>query len=998
MSEAVEPMVPLNGGVVLVFNSIQQGMYRKFRREIDNLKDYFKKQHLTVPCEMFAAFGPFDNILRFNTDDFSVLTPLSSLSYVSSQQIQYAYPIWKSTDGEKTQEGKKPENRRPFCLITQLKIQNHLSLFKGPEIEPAVARMIIEAIQSHLKKEINGQDNAKEYHPGEIPEVEVMASLGWDEFLIFSRCRKGFSSMVSLILDSIRQKTLADLEKFMNDGFYPGDDDCKRKKHIFLTTHTTPGFEMDLMSFVEEEIRTAYEMKRNHNNDAAERVSSHRVSDTKTILTLQDLETEFQIYKKIKNRYGYQDEYEFDSISVSTRLSVKPGHCSIVRQIINKIMENKWPQEPHPGLNNTHSDSSNNAEGIYSIGRYDMYPWLAERFSSMELAVRFGLLIFSLAGNLIQDGNPSHDSDSVSDDEHGLYLSRTQYYNSFTIISLPFVDREPDIDAEILIPEKQGAFLKGLYDKLALSKKNNRSIPEQIQGNALLREWIPLPVINGLARIFALFDSCLTDRFTCDTFLDMLPFMRRLSDIINSIEMNEEDNIVFRISGVDRDEKQEYCSLPEWNSNPGRKADVLTELFDNAINRFYRGFSHRFLSSYPMMDKNETGVDFSGRLHRVLSATTGMQNILFADLNFHMEEGFNTVSNYPGIRIYRDSFNTTESNVLNLFQLETFCVFYHEIIHSISRERKAPGSIVREAIDNICETFMGHSDYQARESLRILMEELAGDIFMLKTAFNDDFSHYTFWFWLMIVKRKKQLDSQILYRFLLLAQERNALDILKTISEQPDPKGDDIHKLLWAAPPEGVLPKPLKEMMEKEITGFIRDHLLDAPSRIHKFWMAFQILSRAAKYLYKKTVPAYDSCCENYKADRGNRYDSWVSTHATPIRPEKYSTEPQRSDDPRVNSSEALPRLKRQKSSIRLLRKTLTFIYQQRERLLWETDSIINFSPEESELRLSLFRLRIALLNTLQWEALRWKAEMLESSMVTFSTDPNSGENISAEK
>jgi hypothetical protein len=75
---------------------------------------------------------------------------------------------------------------------------------------------------------------------------------------------------------------------------------------------------------------------------------------------------------------------------------------------------------------------------------------------------------------------------------------------------------------------------------------------------------------------------------------------------------------------------------------------------------------------------------------------------------------------------------------------------------------------------------------------------------------------------------------------------------------------------------------------------------------------------------------------------------------------------------------------KRQVSSIQILRSLLTFIYDNREQVSCLEDGIINFRPENTELRLELFKYRVALINTLQWESLRWKKTLLNAKGIDF--------------
>ena len=60
-----------------------------------------------------------------------------------------------------------------------------------------------------------------------------------------------------------------------------------------------------------------------------------------------------------------------------------------------------------------------------------------------------------------------------------------------------------------------------------------------------------------------------------------------------------------------------------------------------------------------------------------------------------------------------------------------------------------------------------------------------------------------------------------------------------------------------------------------------------------------------------------------------------------------------------------------------------------------QEDSIINFMPRREDLRLELFYYRMSLINTLQWESLHWKKNILESNGVEFTVtiEEGAGEN-----
>ncbi len=126
---------PVSGGTIFIFNTTQQGMFQTVVEQINNLTSALEKDKIPGEPEFFIVFGPFDNVIRFEVDDFCLVNKISSLAGISSQQIQCAYKIWDST--QLTNNPGKEEYRKPLCCLTQLKIQNHLMLGCGLELEEA---------------------------------------------------------------------------------------------------------------------------------------------------------------------------------------------------------------------------------------------------------------------------------------------------------------------------------------------------------------------------------------------------------------------------------------------------------------------------------------------------------------------------------------------------------------------------------------------------------------------------------------------------------------------------------------------------------------------------------------------------------------------------------------------------------------------------------------------------------------------------------------------
>jgi len=896
---------PRGKGTIFVFNTIAQGMFADFKQEVDLLVEDLKREDISLDPQFFVAFGPFDNIVRIDVDDFSLVNRISSLHGVNAQQIQCAYALWNSNG---------PEDRgllwKPFCCITQLKIQNHLMLGCGPEIEEAVAQLLVKVLKEYLAE------------TKEKLEIEVMASLGWEEYHIFMRNARGYEKLFRPVVEKIRGLTLEDLEPILLEKGMEVDKSTGislKEKHLFLTTFTTPAYCLKLANYLEEQFVKLLD-------DVGQPSSLCRKN--------LDIDGLFR-----ENR-NLPDEFGEDELSISTRLSIKPGHLTEVREAIFQVLDITGP------------DKKRRCDDLFCVGRYDVYLWLDERMTCKVFVALFELLRFFLGGCLGRMG------------QYRDFLNKARYYNSFTIISLINVQEK-----EAESGYNEGAFI-GQLGKICLGKGERGTITETFKQRPLLKEKVPNSIVIGLTRIFSLFDSCIMDRFICDSFIDMYPFMQRLRDIIDTLEeeKNEPGIFSFTASNAGVNGQKEKILLQEARQRYFQWP--LVKVFHEAIQHFYRGYMNRYLSSYPMMDKNETGIDFSGRLHRILSATTGMQNLLLDDLNCHLKKGFNVIGTYPHIRIHRGSFNISESNVFHLFQPEIFYSIYHEIMHTFIHSNSL--KYLRMKLNELIKMAPDDLPPHRSEDTSVLIQEIVGDVFLLKNSFYKDFSLYSFWYWLLLLQSKKDIDSHIILRFLLLSAvaDPHSRDVIFQFSSEKkyfvarDPQASIrvLERLISCL----AYPSPIKEEIMHRIKSY-DEEFLDETLRYHLF-MSFSILLPAIESIY----PLLDETLEKFSYPAAPGADGDELNQALPLAPSCTSL------GPPGNMTG------RQFSSIRLLRGILTFIYKNREHLECKGDGVLNFSPQEPGLRLQLFRLRIALINTLQWEVLRWKKTLLEKEGITF--------------
>lgn len=896
---------PRGKGTIFVFNTISQGIFADFKDEVDLLVKDLKREGISLDPQFFVAFGPFDNIVRFDVDDFSLVSRISSLHGVSAQQIQCAYTLWDSPG-----LGDMDPFWKPFCCITQLKIQNHLMLGCGPEIEEAVAELLAKVLQEYLSQS------------QEKPEIEVMASLGWEEYHLFMRNARGYDKLFKPVVEKIRGLTLEDLEPILRERGMEVDKNTGislKEKHLFLTSYTTPAYCLKLGHYLEEQFTKILKEK-----------------GQLSFLCSKDLD----IDGLFRENRELPDEFGEDELSISTRLSIKPGHLSEVRETIFKV------------LDITGLDRKRQCDDLFCVGRYDIYLWLDERMTCKVFVALFELLRFSLGGCLGRMGRYLD------------FLNKARYYNSFTIISL--IDAH---EKEAISGSNEGAFI-GQMEKICLGKGERDIIIETFKKRPILKDKVPNSIVIGLTRIFSLFDSCIMDRFMCDSFIDMYPFMQRVRDIIDSVEeeRNEPGIFSFTASNTGVNGQKEKILLQE--SRKKYSQGPLVKVFHEAIQHFYRGYMNRYLSSYPMMDKNETGIDFSGRLHRILSAITGMQNLLLDDLDCHLKKGFNVIGTYPNIRIHRGSFNISESNVFHLFQPEIFYSIYHEIMHTFIHSNSL--KYLRMKLNELIKMAPDDLPPHRSEDTSVLIQEIVGDVFLLKNSFYKNFTLFAFWYWLLLLQSKKDIDSHIILRFLLLSAVADppGREVIFQYSREEsffvarDPQAsiEMLERLISCL----AYPSPVKEEIMHRIKAY-DEEFLDETLRYHLF-MSFSILLPAIESIY----PLLDETLDKFSYPAAPGADGDELNQALPLAPRCATL------DPPGNMTG------RQFSSIRLLRGILTFIHKHRDDLECKGDGVLNFSPQEPGLRLQLFRLRIALINTLQWEVLGWKKTLLEKEGITF--------------
>jgi hypothetical protein len=417
---------PRSCGTIIVFNTVHQGMYQQLLRQIREMEEEAKNpESIPIKIETFTAFGPFDNVIRFDVDDFCLVNRISSIAGVSSQQIQCAYTIWKPEISSSNDKG----HWKPFCCITQLKVQNHLMLGNGPEIEEGIADVLAECMKQYLKE---NPDVA-----GDI-EIELMATLGWDEFFIFMRNSRGYASMFEPILKKIRTLTLEDLKKHMGSEFplkLPSDTPLK-EKHLFLSTYSTPGYSLELSRYIEKKIET---------------MRIEMGADEDFILPANELTLD----ELLKDKYpdlALMKAFGSETINVSTRLSIKPGHWPKVSRITRKVLE---------GTNWGFQDNVAVIERTFSIGRYDVYPWINAEMTCKEFVLTFMALAFALAGNLKKE------------EDNRKFLARTQYYNSYTVIS--YLNKESHPESSVEFKEiREGAFISQM-GKISLGGKKKKT-------------------------------------------------------------------------------------------------------------------------------------------------------------------------------------------------------------------------------------------------------------------------------------------------------------------------------------------------------------------------------------------------------------------------------------------------------------------------------------------------------------------------------------------
>ena len=390
--------------------------------------------------------------------------------------------------------------------------------------------------------------------------------------------------------------------------------------------------------------------------------------------------------------------------------------------------------------------------------------------------------------------------------------------------------------------------------------------------------------------------------------------------------------------------------------------DPLVGVFYTAIQHFYHGFVHRYMSSYPMMDKNETGVDFSGRLHRILSAITGMQNIMLDDLDCHLKKGFNVISPYPNIRIHRQSFNISEANVFHMFQPEIFYSMFHEIIHTFYHSKELQP--FKKKLNELSEIVPDKLSPGTMTKVKDLFQEIVGDIFLLINGFSDNYRLYAFWYWLLLLQSQKKVDSHVIMRFLFASaiEDKKSRDMMFRHSTHPDNfiLGDVAE--LFDIIDEIIRGLDFPEMILNNIISMVRSYYNSLnKQRQCRLTTMFSILLPSVESLYPFIKHSLQKL--SYSQNIGDDYQELYKEMPLP---------------PGDNKNQ------RQTSSVRTFRGILKFIYENKEHLVCGNDSILNFSPDQTDLRKKLFHYRMALINTLEWESLHWKKKLIEDHGITF--------------
>lgn len=897
-------MKPISKGSIFVFNCIQQGLYNEFENQIRGIQKDLRKYDDDALVDRFISFGPFDKLIRVDRiSDFSVVNKFSSLAGVSSQQIQCAYKIW-----EKVVKGRDFKKEPHFGIITQLKIQNHLILGNGPHAEEFIAELLINKLTGI----------------GDHIEIELLATLGWDEFIIILKNFEGYRSLFEPIVSIIRQLKLSDLEelaKNLKGAEVNYDNIDPEKKHLFMATYSTPYYSQVIGDKLED-------LFTQHLSGNKEKFVQYKS------VNLQEL----------KNKLNLRENFGDEEIHVSTRLSIKPGHLKQVNGIIQHVFDD-YETEANRGGEHTIP------EQLCSIGRYDVYPWLGRRMMCWQFVVCFELLRFSICLNTKRKC------------EFKKTVVKSQYYNSFTIVS-----HEKELETvsksyirNILKQEgTEGLFIGQMRDIL-LGDYGGKSIHQVCNNRPILRDNVSDSIVQGLSRIFSLFDSCIMDRFTCDSFLDIYPFMMRLREIINTIELDDKKSLSINIQ-----KRTKTINLPEFTSKDETHT-ILIRLFDKAINHFYHGLRNRYLSSYPMMDKNETGVDFSGRLHRILSGVTGMQNLLLDDLGCHRGKGFNVISTYPHISIQKGSFNISKANVFQLLQVEAFCLIYHEIFHSFVYHEDMEG-VINKLLE-LSRILPPEALITSLEKRKFLLEEMAGDIFLLNNAFAGDLSLFGYWYWMFHLKTKGKIDSNFLIIFILLsalehpAMERIYNSYLNNSSEiETIIRKETIISLLLEMIANLKLPEAMVSMIENDINKFFNSQM--GRRSIKPIIMNLDILYSGLDAIYDEVKTKLNSFC----------YSRVTATSPSDIYAPLYP----------MDIEDENNRRRRQWASIIVFRNIIRFIYQHRKFVDYARNGLLNFTADKKKLRLSLFQLRMALINTLAWEAVYWKKDLLNKEGIQF--------------
>jgi hypothetical protein len=241
---------------------------------------------------------------------------------------------------------------------------------------------------------------------------------------------------------------------------------------------------------------------------------------------------------------------------------------------------------------------------------------------------------------------------------------------------------------------------------------------------------------------------------------------------------------------------------------------------------------------------------------------------------------------------------------------------------------------------------------------------MVGDVFLLNNGFANNYKLYAFWYWLLLLQSQKKVDSHIIMRFLFTAavEDKESRDIMFRYSKHPvNFILDDAEKLLNIIV-ELIDGLDYPAVIQTDIISRVESYYNTLDShRQSRLTSMFGILFPSVESLYpliKHSLKKF-----SYLQDINNNYRELYEK--MPLRPEDNKNQ-------------------RQISSVRMFRGILKFIHDNREHLVCGNDCILNFSTNQNDLRKKLFRFRMALINTLQWESLHWKKKLIGDHEIKF--------------